>query len=215
MPVRVSSRAGLTRMYGIRRLPSDADWHEPVHRYANRSSIQGMVLRRNASSEDTVMPTIFKAARSHASTQRRSVRESHQSLTNWQQQDLSHFRYTTGHDLFDVHHHFARRKQDALPGGYDLFLQALASAPTPHVRLRAGADLLNLASYNYLGLSCRPEVIAAAHAALARYGLGAAGSPISAACCPSTTTLPRRSPGITAPKPPCSFPVGMPRMWAP
>ena len=38
--------------------------------------------------------------------------------------------------------------------------------------------LLNLSSYNYLGLSSRAEVIAAAKAALDQYGLGAAGSPI-------------------------------------
>ena len=38
--------------------------------------------------------------------------------------------------------------------------------------------LLNLSSYNYLGMSYRPEVIEAAKRALDRYGLGAAGSPI-------------------------------------
>jgi glycine C-acetyltransferase len=40
------------------------------------------------------------------------------------------------------------------------------------------ASRINLASYNYLGLSYRPEVIAAAQTALAKYGLGASGSPI-------------------------------------
>jgi glycine C-acetyltransferase len=38
--------------------------------------------------------------------------------------------------------------------------------------------LINLASYNYLGLSYRPEVIEAAVEALRKYGLGASGSPI-------------------------------------
>lgn len=38
--------------------------------------------------------------------------------------------------------------------------------------------LLNFGSYNYLGYSMHPEVIAAAKAALDRYGLGAASSPI-------------------------------------
>jgi 7-keto-8-aminopelargonate synthetase-like enzyme len=38
--------------------------------------------------------------------------------------------------------------------------------------------LLNFGSYNYLGYSTHPEVIAAAKAALDRYGLGAASSPI-------------------------------------
>jgi glycine C-acetyltransferase len=39
-------------------------------------------------------------------------------------------------------------------------------------------DLLNLASYNYLGISYRDEVKEAAIEALRRYGLGASGSPI-------------------------------------
>ncbi|HRI70604.1 MAG TPA: aminotransferase class I/II-fold pyridoxal phosphate-dependent enzyme, partial [Polyangium sp.] len=64
------------------------------------------------------------------------------------------------------------------PGGYDLYLQSLQTAPTPRVQLGEGhSPLLNLASYNYLGLSYRPQVIEAATEALRRYGLGAAGSP--------------------------------------
>jgi len=39
-------------------------------------------------------------------------------------------------------------------------------------------DLINLASYNYLGYSYHPEVIAAAKEALDVYGLGATGSPV-------------------------------------
>ena len=39
-------------------------------------------------------------------------------------------------------------------------------------------SVINLCSYNYLGLANRPEVIAAARAALSRYGLGACGSPL-------------------------------------
>ncbi|MBK9265183.1 MAG: aminotransferase class I/II-fold pyridoxal phosphate-dependent enzyme [Polyangiaceae bacterium] len=97
---------------------------------------------------------------------------------DWKQYDLSHFRTTTGDDLFDVHDHFARWSNGSRPGGYDLYLQSLSTAPRPQVKM--GEDrqsLLNLASYNYLGLSYRPEVIAAATEALGRYGLGAAGSP--------------------------------------
>lgn len=100
------------------------------------------------------------------------------SDTQWSTHDLSHFRATTGDDLFDIHHHFARWSQGSRPGGYDLYLSALQGAPTPRVRLRDdGDDLFNLASYNYLGLSCRPEVIEAAVEAVRRFGLGAAGSP--------------------------------------
>src|SRR5919108_5537213 len=38
--------------------------------------------------------------------------------------------------------------------------------------------VINLCSYNYLGLANRPEVIAAAHEALKTHGLGACGSPM-------------------------------------
>src|SRR2546423_7167534 len=39
-------------------------------------------------------------------------------------------------------------------------------------------SVINLCSYNYLGLANRPEVITAAREALAKYGLGACGSPL-------------------------------------
>ena len=39
-------------------------------------------------------------------------------------------------------------------------------------------SVINLCSYNYLGLANRPEVIAAARDALGKYGVGACGSPL-------------------------------------
>jgi glycine C-acetyltransferase len=39
-------------------------------------------------------------------------------------------------------------------------------------------SVINLCSYNYLGLANHPEVIAAAHGALSTHGLGACGSPM-------------------------------------
>src|SRR5438270_6256972 len=39
-------------------------------------------------------------------------------------------------------------------------------------------SVINLCSYNYLGLANHPEVIAAAHEALRTHGLGACGSPM-------------------------------------
>jgi 8-amino-7-oxononanoate synthase len=39
-------------------------------------------------------------------------------------------------------------------------------------------SVINLCSYNYLGLANRPEVIGAARDALAKYGMGACGSPL-------------------------------------
>ncbi len=55
---------------------------------------------------------------------------------------------------------------------------------TPLVRARRSdgteLELLNFSSYNYLGYSTHPSVIEAAKAALDRYGLGAASSPVQA-----------------------------------
>ncbi len=97
--------------------------------------------------------------------------------------DYSNFYYSASDDLFTIFgayddwwHGYAREH------GYYLFYQAMHGAPTPRIELEEGLhhekrSLLNLASYNYLGLSYHPEVIAAGKAALDKYGLGAAGSP--------------------------------------
>ena len=72
---------------------------------------------------------------------------------------------------------------EAYPAGYYLFAEPLQSAPPTRITIRnpkTGKEqrLLNLASYNYLGISSRPEVKQAAIAAIEKYGLGASGSPI-------------------------------------
>ena len=100
----------------------------------------------------------------------------------WQRRDLSHFRSTTGEDLFDIHEHFAGWLEHARPGGYWLHELPARSAPAVEIELseRDGLPtqpLVNLASHNYLGLAQHDEVIEAAAAALRRYGLGAVGSP--------------------------------------
>jgi glycine C-acetyltransferase len=78
------------------------------------------------------------------------------------------------------------------PQGFSPWLQAvqrtaslyepvLLEGPVPRTTL-AAADgpqrVINMASYNYLGLSRRPEVVAAACETLQAYGTGACGSPI-------------------------------------
>jgi 8-amino-7-oxononanoate synthase len=96
---------------------------------------------------------------------------------DWRQRDLSHFRGSEGRDLFDVHGHFSRWLEKARPGGYYLYELSAKSAPGREIKLSGDRPLINLASYNYLGLAQEPRVIAAATAALAHFGLGAAGSP--------------------------------------
>jgi glycine C-acetyltransferase len=63
----------------------------------------------------------------------------------------------------------------------ELYEQCLTTGPVPRTQLIVGGapvPVINLASYNYLGLAKHPDTIAAAKAALDRYGTGACGSPI-------------------------------------
>ncbi len=50
----------------------------------------------------------------------------------------------------------------------------IASPQDAHVRIHDGPELLNLCSNNYLGLADHPDVVAAAHEALDRWGFGMA-----------------------------------------
>jgi 8-amino-7-oxononanoate synthase len=97
--------------------------------------------------------------------------------------DYSNFYYGAGDDPLNLLRPFNDWYHEALPYGYYLYSEPLVSAPTTQVRVRDGKtgevrDLLNLASYNYLGISYRDEVKQAAIEATRIYGLGASGSPI-------------------------------------
>ncbi len=97
--------------------------------------------------------------------------------------DFSNFYYSSSDDALAVIKPFNAWYSQARPHGYFLFGQPMHTSPGPRVDVQEQAELrhvelLNLSSYNYLGLSYRPEVIEAAKSALDRYGLGAAGSPI-------------------------------------
>jgi glycine C-acetyltransferase len=97
--------------------------------------------------------------------------------------DYSNFYYGAGDDPLNLLGPFAEWYAEARPNGYYLYSESLQSPPDTRVRVRSGktgrvVELLNLASYNYLGISYREEVRQAAIAALQQYGLGASGSPI-------------------------------------
>jgi glycine C-acetyltransferase len=98
--------------------------------------------------------------------------------------DYSNFYSGAGQDAFVMLDPFDAWWQHARPWGYYMFGLPMQTAPTPRVDIIETkghthlANLINFASYNYLGLSYRREVIEAAKAALDKYGLGASGSPI-------------------------------------
>src|SRR3954471_23670940 len=63
----------------------------------------------------------------------------------------------------------------------ELYEPELLGPPEARTVLNYGGKahpVINLCSYNYLGLANHPEVIAAAHEALSTHGMGACGSPV-------------------------------------
>ena len=66
--------------------------------------------------------------------------------------------------------------QTAELAGAGLFKRerVIASPQDPVIRLEDGREVINLCANNYLGLAHHPAIVAAAHAALDRYGYGMA-----------------------------------------
>ena len=100
--------------------------------------------------------------------------------TAFAEYDYSNFYYGAGDDPLNLLKPFSDWYSEALPNGYYLYSEPLQTAPTTRVTVKnrktgQNVDLLNLASYNYLGISYRPEVKKAAIAAIEKYGLGASG----------------------------------------
>ena len=65
---------------------------------------------------------------------------------------------------------------------YNFFSQQMLEAPKSETRILSNFDnctrsVINMTSYNYLGLATHPEVVAAAKEALDTYGLSSSGSP--------------------------------------
>jgi glycine C-acetyltransferase len=100
------------------------------------------------------------------------------------QYDYTNFYFGAGDDAFAMLEPFDEWWKDSKPSGYYLYGLPMQGAPTTRVDIRntktneIHTGLLNFASYNYLGLSYRPEVKEAVIEAVGRYGNGASGSPI-------------------------------------
>jgi glycine C-acetyltransferase len=100
------------------------------------------------------------------------------------QYDYTNFYFGSGDDAFGMLDPFDEWYKDAKPAGYYLYGLPMQGAPITRVDIRntktgqIHEGLINFASYNYLGLSYRPEVKEAVIEATHRYGNGASGSPI-------------------------------------
>lgn len=108
--------------------------------------------------------------------------------------DYTNFYFGAGEDPFALLQPFEDWWTEVKPAGYYLYELPLHSAPSTRVDVEdtktheVRHDLVNFASYNYLGLSYRPEVKQAIKEAAEVYGGGSSGSPILS----GTTELHRR-----------------------
>lgn len=98
--------------------------------------------------------------------------------------DYTNFYFGAGNDAFALLEPFDDWWSEVRPAGYYLYELPIHSQPGTRVdvedtktgQVRRG--LVNFASYNYLGLSYRPEVKQAIREAVEIYGGGSSGSPI-------------------------------------
>ncbi|MCA9692376.1 MAG: aminotransferase class I/II-fold pyridoxal phosphate-dependent enzyme [Myxococcales bacterium] len=101
-------------------------------------------------------------------------------MSNEADQSLADFYFPEDNDTLEAPASFAEWLEQGA-WAVRLFEPQMLGAIRPRMWIeRAGKrhEVVNLSSYNYLGLATHPEVIAAAHDALDRYGTGACGSPL-------------------------------------
>ena len=99
--------------------------------------------------------------------------------------DYTNYYFGAGDDAFAILEPFGEWWREAEFGtGYYLYALPMGSAPSTRVSIadpktaQTRHELINFASYNYLGLSYRTEVIDAVCDAVRKYGAGASGSPV-------------------------------------
>jgi glycine C-acetyltransferase len=93
---------------------------------------------------------------------------------------LADFYLAEGDDPLSPPEDFARWREETAWATV-LYERSLLGGPVPRTQLEVDGKprpVINLSSYNYLGLAKHPETIAAAQRALAAYGTGACGSPL-------------------------------------
>ncbi|MCY4646448.1 MAG: aminotransferase class I/II-fold pyridoxal phosphate-dependent enzyme [Gammaproteobacteria bacterium] len=153
-------------------------------RNASRKSASASTRRAAADGATDLATVDSDGARgaSHGSTPQDDDRPPLRGLSDY---DYTNFYFGAGTDPFGILEPFGEWWKDAEFGaGYYLYGLPLGSAPATRVEIedpktRENLEgLINFASYNYLGLSYRPEVIEAICDAVRKYGAGASGSPV-------------------------------------
>lgn len=97
---------------------------------------------------------------------------------------LADFHYNDNPDVLEPPEDFQKWiEHPKIAASYSFFEQQLLAAPCASTEILSNLDqkkrkVINLTSYNYLGLSSHPEVIQAAKEAVEQYGLGASGAPL-------------------------------------
>ena len=101
---------------------------------------------------------------------------------HWSQQSFEQFMFSDSPQLVEVNGLAQWRQAVKDEGLLPMFEVPHLSGPRTVVQVEQAphesTDMLNFASYNYMGYATHPEVIAAAKASLDTYGLGAASSPV-------------------------------------
>jgi glycine C-acetyltransferase len=135
--------------------------------------------KRNTVSDDDRLPEVSPGEASEKKPNKPSA-----LVSDAMAYDYSNFFFGAGSDPFDLFDPFGEWWDEVHPRGYYQYELPIHSAPSTRVdvedtktgQIRKG--LINFASYNYLGLSYRPEVKEAIKAAVDQYGAGSSGSPI-------------------------------------
>jgi glycine C-acetyltransferase len=153
-----------------------------------------MSEQRNESSTDVQVPAPSNRIGADGSSRESVTSAAPPTAPGAMEYDYTNFYFGAGEDAFALLAPFDDWWREVKPAGYYLYELPLHSAPSTRVdvedtkthEVRRG--LINFASYNYLGLSYRPEVKEAIKAAVDVYGGGSSGSPILS----GTTELHRR-----------------------
>ena len=153
-----------------------------------------MSEQQNRNSTEVESPTPTSRITADGTDQEVVMRDAPPAAPGAMEYDYTNFYFGAGEDAFALLGPFDDWWNAVKPSGYYLYELPLHSAPSTRVdvedtkthEIRKG--LINFASYNYLGLSYRPEVKEAIKEAADVYGGGASGSPILS----GTTDLHRR-----------------------